>query len=199
MLKWHMSHTSLISPAAWKIITFNVCLITKFWDGFVLLGIFSDKSWFVSLHAIAYICDDESHRLPWGWSLFEMVKLRQFLHVLWNFEIFPDNLAAGKRDNVIALILYRLQVSAWNLVGWCTMKQIIIIPPASTKLKGEYTGITLSVCSSVCLLVSGQNPVCSVSSTPSSDSISYLHIWSSNFRRCVAYNGRFNIKNLKFW
>ena len=45
-----------------------------------------------------------------------------------------------------------------------------------------------SVCPSVRLSVCGQNRVCSVSSTILIGSISYLHILSSNFRRCVACN-----------
>ena len=61
------------------------------------------------------------------------------------------------------------------------IKSSVVIPPASTKLKGGYTGITLSVCSSVRLSVCGQNHVCSVSSTIFGGSISYLHILSSNF------------------
>ena len=82
---------------------------------------------------------------------------------------------------------------------------LFILPPASTKLKGGYTGITLSVCPSVhpsvCpsvrLSVCGQNRVPSVSSRILMGSISYLHILSSNFRRCVACNARFTI--LKIW
>ena len=62
-------------------------------------------------------------------------------------------------------------------------------PPPSTKLKGGYTGITLSVC--------GQNRFRSVSSTILVGSISYLHILSSNFRKCVACNVRFKVKKLK--
>ena len=54
--------------------------------------------------------------------------------------------------------------------------------PASTKLKGGYTCFMSSVRLSVC----GQNRVRSVSSTILVGSISYLHILSSNFRRCVA-------------
>ena len=69
----------------------------------------------------------------------------------------------------------------------------IIIPPASTKLIGGYTGITLSVRLSVC----GQNRVRSVSSTILIGSISYLHILSSNFRRCVACNARFKIQKFE--
>ena len=59
--------------------------------------------------------------------------------------------------------------------------------PASTKLKGGYTVFTLSVCPSVRLSVCGQNGVRSVSSTILTGSISYLHILSSNFRRCFAF------------
>ena len=60
-----------------------------------------------------------------------------------------------------------------------------IILPASAKLKG---GILVSPCPSVRLSVCGQNRVRSVSSTMLVGSISYLHILSSNFRRCVACN-----------
>ena len=52
----------------------------------------------------------------------------------------------------------------------------LIIPPASTKLKGGYTGYWLSVCLSICLSVCGQNRVHSVTSTILPRSISYLHI-----------------------
>ena len=48
-----------------------------------------------------------------------------------------------------------------------------------------YHLVRLSVC--------GQNRVRSVSSTILIGSISYLHILSSNFRRCVACNARFKI------
>ena len=74
-----------------------------------------------------------------------------------------------------------------------TPKSTIFYTPASTKLKEGYSGVTLSVCLSVC----GQNRVHSVSSTILIGSISYLHILSSNFRRCVVCNVCF--ENLKFW
>ena len=54
--------------------------------------------------------------------------------------------------------------------------------------------VRLSVRPSVRLSVCGQNRVRSVSSTILIGSISYLHILSSNFRRCVACNARFKIK-----
>ena len=47
-----------------------------------------------------------------------------------------------------------------------------------------------------CLSIRGQNGVCSVSSTALIRSISYLHIFSSNFRRCIAYKVCFKIKKL---
>ena len=84
--------------------------------------------------------------------------------------------------------------SASSMVSQYLSQCWLIIPPASTKLKGGYTGITLSVCPSVRLSVCGQNRVRSVSSTILIGSISYLHILSSNFRRCVACNARFKIK-----
>ena len=49
----------------------------------------------------------------------------------------------------------------------------------------------------VCLSVCGQNRVRSVSSTILIGSISYLHILSSNFRRCVACNAGFKIQKFK--
>ena len=52
-----------------------------------------------------------------------------------------------------------------------------------------YHLVRLSVC--------GQNHVCSVSSTILIGSISYLHILSSNFRRCVVCNARFKIQNFE--
>ena len=72
----------------------------------------------------------------------------------------------------------------------CVM-MVIIISPASTKLKGGYTGFTLSVCPSVRLSVCGQNRVIG--------SILCLHILSSNFRRCILCNVCSKFQQLKFW
>ena len=58
-----------------------------------------------------------------------------------------------------------------------------------------YHLVRLSVCPSVHLSVCGQNRVRSVSSTILIGSISYLHILSSNLRRCVTCNARFKIWN----
>ena len=65
--------------------------------------------------------------------------------------------------------------------------------PASTKLKGGYTGFTLSVCPSVR----------SVSSTILTDPFHICTSYPSNFRRCVACNVCFKIEilvnSLNFW
>ena len=75
-------------------------------------------------------------------------------------------------------------------------EQTLLYPPLQRSWKG---GILVSPCPSVRLSVCGQNRVRSVSSTILIGSISYLHILSSNFRRCVACNARFKIKKkLKF-
>ena len=88
--------------------------------------------------------------------------------------------------------IYKIVTGVTSDVGVPSTR--LVIPPASTKLKGGYTGITLSVCLSVRLSVCGQNRVCSVSSTILIRSISYLHIISSNFRRCITCNARCKIK-----
>ena len=74
----------------------------------------------------------------------------------------------------------------------------VIIPYASTKLKGGYTGFTSSVRLSVCRSVCGQNHIRSVSSTIIAGSISYLHIFSSNFSRCVVCIGYCKIPQFEF-
>ena len=88
------------------------------------------------------------------------------------------------------LIMLGFMDLRWPRVARRSNVSLVIIPPASTKLKGGYTGFTSSVrlfsrlyvCPSVC----GQNRVHSVTSTILSGSISYLHILSTNFMRCVA-------------
>ena len=66
-----------------------------------------------------------------------------------------------------------------------------------------YHLVRLSVRPSVRLSVCGQNSVRSVSSRILIGSISYLHILSSNFRRCVACNAHFKIQKFattqRFW
>ena len=92
-----------------------------------------------------------------------------------------------KAANELVLCNDWLLVFSNTTVCWPFMRAIFIPPnaPASTKLKGVYTGITSSVC--------GQNRVHSVPSTILIGSISYLLILSSNLRRCVACNTRYKI------
>ena len=101
------------------------------------------------------------------------------------------------RSHELKLLVNHLTSEQKPCYSW---RPIYYYTPASTKLKGGYTGITLSVCPlrlSVCpivrLSVCGQNRVRSVSSTILFGSISYLHILSSNLCRCVACNARFKI------
>ena len=89
------------------------------------------------------------------------------------------------------IMLMLLQQSLMRLSGL-----VIIIPTASTKLKGG--GILVSPCPSVRLSVCGQNRVRSVSLTILVGPISYLHILSCNLSRCVAYNVCFKIKKMNF-
>ena len=78
---------------------------------------------------------------------------------------------------------------------WCNRWSLgmdkLLYPPLQRSWKGVYWFhlVRLSVC--------GQNRVRSVSSTILIGSISYLHILSSNFRRCVVCNVCFKIQ--KFW
>ena len=75
--------------------------------------------------------------------------------------------------------------------------------PCFNEVERGYTGFTssvrpsgrLAVWSSVC----GQNVACSVSSTILAWSLSYLHILSNNFRRCVACKDYCMFPNLIFW
>ena len=67
-----------------------------------------------------------------------------------------------------------------------------------------YSLITKHLCYSprclfICLSVCGQNRVCSVSSTILVGSISYFHILSSNFRRCVVCKVCSKVKKNKIW
>ena len=70
----------------------------------------------------------------------------------------------------------------------------LLYPPLQRSWKG---GILVSPRPSVRLSICGQNRVRSVSSTILIGSISYLHILSSNFRRCVACNARFKIQKFE--
>ena len=75
---------------------------------------------------------------------------------------------------------------------------LTIYTSASTKLKGGILVPRLpSVCLSVCPSVCGQNRVRSVTSTILARSILYLHIFLSNFQRCVAC--KFVLQNSTVW
>ena len=67
-----------------------------------------------------------------------------------------------------------------------SVSMVSLLYPPLNEIEGGYTGFTLSVYPFVRLSDCGQNLVRSVSSTILAGSISYLHISSSNFRKCVA-------------
>ena len=104
----------------------------------------------------------------------------------------------------LQMIITRYNIQEWLDIPWWLLSQYISDTESitselqvrythtSTKLKGGYVGFTLSVRLSVC----GQNRVPSVSSIIPIDSISYLQILSSNFRRCVARKVGFQIHKL---
>ena len=89
--------------------------------------------------------------------------------------------------------------ASWLVYGerreWSVDENVMILhdysynhTPRFNEVERGYTGFTLSVCPSARLSVCGQNRVRSVSSTICIGSISYLHILSNNFRRCVVCN-----------
>ena len=102
--------------------------------------------------------------------------------------------------------LHGIDISIWNIMSHLhkhmmhkicmILLAILIIPPASMKLKG---GILVSHRPSVCPSVCGQNCVHSVTSTIPARSISYLHTILSNFRRCVACKGFATCQHFNFW
>ena len=51
----------------------------------------------------------------------KMALLGQFLYVPQNFEIFHGMLGPGLREDVTTLTVEGSQLSAWNLVEWCTV------------------------------------------------------------------------------
>ena len=90
-----------------------------------------------------------------------------------------------------------LNLISWGREGLSTAMWVImrmIIPPASTKLKGGYTGFTLSVCPSMDRIVSA---------------LYFQQYWSDPFHVCTSYQATSEgvscvtfvskLKNLKFW
>ena len=98
------------------------------------------------------------------------------------------------------MILNYHQVS--NIRHFRCLHISFLYPLLQRSWKGGYTGFSLYVCPSVhlsvCLSVCGRNRN-SVSSTILVGSISYLHILSSNLRRCVACNACFKINFGEFF
>ena len=116
----------------------------------------------------------------------------------WEFSKYYQ-LCQRQFGNFITLTCQPSEI--WKPIPYC----MSLYPPLQRSWKG---GILVSPCPSVRLSVCGQNRVRSVSSTILIGSISYLHILSSNFRRCVACNARFKIEkfeilanflNLQLW
>ena len=58
--------------------------------------------------------------VEWSKSLFETAVLGQLLRVPRYFETAYDRLVPGLRNGVAALTIWEFQLSAWNLVQWCT-------------------------------------------------------------------------------
>ena len=79
---------------------------------------------------------------------------------------------------------------------WTIYVCSLLYPPLQRSWKG---GILVSPCPSVRLSICGHNRVRSVSSTILVGSISYIHILSSNFRRCAAYKVCITFTNTTFW
>ena len=157
-------------------------------------------------------------------SILSTLSLRSPVNRVWSRPVFLDTLtvpwvmsAPQPFTQTRVTQIYNMQIIfikipivlesdwSWPSRSNLTAKSNIILPPASTKLIVGYTGITLSVCPSVRLSVRpsvrpsvcGQNRVRSVSSRILIGSISYLHILSSNFRRCVACNARFKMQKFE--
>ena len=87
---------------------------------------------------------------------------------------------------LIEVPVTKINISNPSFFSPCVRKMsFLLYPLLQRSWKG---GILVSPCPSVRLSVCGQNRVHSVSSTILIGSISYLHILSSNFRRCVACN-----------
>ena len=115
--------------------------------------------------------------------------------IAWYFQPW----AIWRQRNQLMVPFQSVSINHYNDVIMSMMASqitslMIVIPPTSTKLKGGYTGFTSYVRLSVGLSICGQNHVCSVASTIPARSISYLHILSNNFRRCVACKVCFKIQ-----
>ena len=108
----------------------------------------------------------------------------------WPGSLSPNGIT--KPQWVKKRVLFRNQLSWWSVWQWFPgIENGRLYPSLQRRWKGGnwFHLVRLSVC--------GQNRVRSVSSTILIGSISYLHILSSNFRRCVACNGCFKIQKFE--
>ena len=120
-----------------------------------------------------------THRWKWLDFLFSSVRYRS------NIYIFVNTLDCQIEVYACLFILHFLP-------PWTHLIRARTYNPRFNKVERGvywYHLVRLSVC--------GQNRVRSVSSTILIRSISYLHILSSNFRRCVACNACFKIKKFE--
>ena len=152
----------------------------------------------------ALLCNDVSHLWPsdailWhrsGSTLAQVMALclmapSHYLNQCWL-------IISGSSENHLREFHKRYLSHRYLTLAW----KLLIIPPASTKLKGGYTGITLSVCLSVRLSI-----------CPSVDRIVsalYLQQYSSDpFHICTSYQATSEgvsrvmpvskFKNFEFW
>ena len=107
----------------------------------------------------------------------------------WCLVWINSRIRGSKRVNVsIPTSMHRIFSEKWPATNCsCDVRRRLIIPSAH-EVEGGHTDFTLSVSSSADWIVS------SVSSTILAGSISYLHILSSNFRRCVTCTLCFKIR-----
>ena len=127
-----------------------------------------------------------------------VVKSRQLIWRLgtrrWNLRV-PD-LQTGCRDLTTwwgSRIVAPAMAICPTALRWMSQNLIGDHYTPLNKVEGGYTGFTMSICPSIC----GQNRGHSVSSTILTESISYLHILSSNFRRCVVCKVFIKIKKFE--
>ena len=110
------------------------------------------------------------------------------ISILWHREYWTIKLKAHLKPDSIK----SSNTPAWPYQLLVCMSLRVYYTPRFNEVERRvywFHLVRLSVC--------GQNRVCSVSSTILIGSISYLHILSSNFRRCVACNVCSNIKKME--
>ena len=105
------------------------------------------------------------------------------------FEKHPLLVDSGRMKRPRFFSFYKIKYPFYEKENDCIKPEnfsvhiVFSLYPRPMKLKGC---ILVSPCPSIRLSVCGQNRVHSASSTTLAGFISYLHILSSNFRRCVA-------------